>query len=240
MSEVLFVCDESLYLSVNGKEPEEIYDDIEDIRLCIPEKKQINSYGTNKVLVVKTDSFCNIPIIAQRSSVSSDIISVNKKLEVKIYAEDVSDVVLTEDEKTFFFIDDDYNLCSMKNKKTASVKEIASDVESYTVTPDGKYCAYLTDDSELYYYKGGKDKSVEDDVGYYKMTDNGNLYYYYEDSDEMMLMKKNGDTDEIEDSDEFDYLIVCNDSCYVLDEDNVLSLLTGSKLKELCEDIYMG
>lgn len=238
MTEILYEYNDSLYISVDGKEPERIYEDIEGFKLCVPENKVLNSYGTNKVLFVDVDTFLNKTMLAHKSSSRSDIISIDKALDVTVYEEYTSDVVLTEDGKTLFYIDEDDNLCQMKNDKQNSDKEICDNVESYVVSPNGKYLSYATEDGELYFWNNGKDTEVDDDINFYDMTDNGNLYYNCVGDDEITFRSKSGKEEEIDDNERITNLIICGDNAYVIDEDNVLYWLTGEKMTEIEEDIY--
>lgn len=94
---------------------------------------------------------------------------------------DIEDICLSDDMKSFVYIDDDATLSKGKVSNAKNAKEVADDIRSVKANSTLTSVYYVDDDYKLYYL--GKDEKICSDVSKYVVTESGVCVFVDDDGD---------------------------------------------------------
>ena len=163
---------------------------------------------------------------------NGDLYFLNKKLEAKEIASDVSQFNITDSGDVIYYLDDSETLYRGKgNGKDIEkdFKKVAFDVEYFVIDSDGKRCYYVDDSKDLYTVKkSGDPKKITSDVEDLVIT-HDDYALFITDDDTLFYSRNGGKSKKV--ADDIDYIYANSISTYYGVEDNGEYSIFGTKKK---------
>lgn len=136
---------------------------------------------------------------------------------------DVESILLSDDQKSFVYIDGDGDLMKGTMSNAKNEKKVAKNVASIRANDTLKNVYYCDEDSNLRYV--GKDGKIASDIRRYYVTDSGVCVFYDTDGDLYYSVK--GGEKKKAGLDEISSLVISNDIVYVVSDDELYISTNG-------------
>lgn len=145
---------------------------------------------------------------------------------------DIEDICLSDDMKSFVYIDDDYTLFKGKVSNAKNAKEIDDNVVSVKANNTLSSVYYLDDDNKLYYL--GKDEKISSDVKRYVVTESG-VCVFTDDDGNLYYSVKGGAKKKVEKIEDVTSISVFENVVYVVADDTLYISSNGKKFEKSIE-----
>lgn len=247
-SELFFVSNQKLYVSLKAGDKEKVENDVSSFGICIPTRGSIpSSYNyLNGVTVVSygIDTFFGRTLtISEPETYDRTLFEIDKKLNVTTFKSGIDSYFITKNEKTLFF-EKDGDLYKMKYGKEGTEEKIANDIKDTTISVDGKKVYYINEDDELCTISGSKEKILADDASNVAIADDGYVYYIEDRKDgvgDLYCLKGTGKPEAVDGGDDVNYLLSLKGTIVFLadyeDEFGTLRVADGKKSVVLAEEV---
>lgn len=187
-------------------------------------------YSTSSYSLAYIDDFDNFYI--ETSDAIHNVLRKGKEYDCeKNIIKDIEDICLSDDMKSFVYIDDDYTLWKGKVSNAKNAKEIADDVQSVKANSTLSSVYYLDDDYRLYYV--GKDEKISSDVRRYVVTESG-ICVFVDDDGELYYSVKGGEKKKVG-FDEVSSLKVHENYVYMVSDDTLYISTNGKSYDKSVE-----
>ncbi len=194
-SEMVFVDEESTYITVDAGERKKIYNnELNAIMLRYDENVRTDIIDSAKGMIMVTytgeDTFKNQLLYGMYRE---DIVYVNENFETERLASDADEFGIADDGQSLVYVDGSDVVKVTDFAKGGLKSDLKGDADARELYAAGelKYVYYVNTDNELFCIRGtGKAKKIADDVTSATISADGKYCYYVVDDEKLCYSKK--------------------------------------------------